>query len=259
MEKVNEVFFSEKGLTSTSASHLADLAQKTVLGNEAKLKNMSFITTKVDIVGSLSESGKTVSLGYDEKGLSEVKGLLEEIAEMNAFCAWMREAIKAKEREIQQINRCSFDEWCQLFGYPVIEKTELPKEIRAEDLIAEMNVKERNRYFTLEAIAATIGKYIHPGGKFSDAREELLTKTMKPYTADGIGKDTLIYSHTASVSQEKVEEVFFELQKIHRQNERELNRIKFALKRESDRLNLESQQKYKSELDKASLQYKRMF
>lgn len=190
MEKVNEVFFSEKGLTSTSASHLADLAQKTVLGNEAKLKNMSFITTKVDIVGSLSESGKTVSLGYDEKGLSEVKGLLEEIAEMNAFCAWMREAIKAKEREIQQINRCSFDEWCQLFGYPVIEKTELPKEIRAEDLIAEMNVKERNRYFTLEAIAATIGKYIHPGGKFSDAREELLTKTMKPYTADGITSST---------------------------------------------------------------------
>lgn len=170
---------------------------------------------------------------------------------MNAFCAWMREAIKA--------NRCSFDEWCQSFGYPVIEKTELPKEIRAEDLIAEMNVKERNRYFTLEAIAATIGKYIHPGGKFSDAREELLTKTMKPYTADGTGKDTLIYSHTASVSQEKVEEVFFELQKIHRQNERELNRIKFALKRESDRLNLESQQKYKSELEKASLQYKRMF
>ena len=233
MEKVNEVFFSEKGLTSTSASHLADLAQKTVLGNEAKLKNMSFITTKVDIVGSLSESGKTVSLGYDEKGLSEVKGLLEEIAEMNAFlCLECCEAIKAKEREIQQINRCSFDEWCQLFGYPVIEKTELPKEIRAEDLIAEMNVKERNRYFTLEAIAATIGKYIHPGGKFSDAREELLTKTMKPYTADGIGKrDTLIYSHTASVSQEKVEEVFFELQKIHRQNERELNRIKFALEK----------------------------
>ena len=259
MEKVNEVFFSEKGLTSTSASHLAYLAQETVLSNEAKLKNMSFITTKVDIVGSLSESGKTVSLGYDEKGLSEVKGLLEEIAEMNAFCAWMREAIKAKEREIQQVNRCSFDEWCQSFGYPVIEKTELPKEIRAEDLIAEMNVKERNRYFTLEAIAATIGKYIHPGGKFSDAREELLTKTMKPYTADGTGKDTLIYSHTASVSQEKVEEVFFELQKIHRQNERELNRIKFALKRESERLNLESQQKYKSKLDKASLQYKRMF
>lgn len=33
---------------------------------------MSFITTKVDIVGSLSESGKTVSQGYDEKNLSDI-------------------------------------------------------------------------------------------------------------------------------------------------------------------------------------------
>lgn len=79
MEKVNEVFFSEKGLTSTSASHLADLAQETVLSNEAKLKNMSFITTKVGIVGSLSESGKTVSLGYDEKGLLKLRGCLKKL------------------------------------------------------------------------------------------------------------------------------------------------------------------------------------
>ena len=55
MEKVSEVFFSEHGLTSTSASHLADLAQEVIAGNEAKLKNMTFLTTKVDIVGSRSE------------------------------------------------------------------------------------------------------------------------------------------------------------------------------------------------------------
>ena len=60
MEKVSEVFFSEHGLTSTSASHLADLAQEVIAGNEAKLKNMTFVTTKVDIVGSASESGKTM-------------------------------------------------------------------------------------------------------------------------------------------------------------------------------------------------------
>ena len=48
MEKVSEIFFSEHGLTSTSASHLADLAQEVIAGNEAKLKNMTFVTTKVD-------------------------------------------------------------------------------------------------------------------------------------------------------------------------------------------------------------------
>ena len=40
MGKINEVFFSEHGLTSTSASHLADLAQEVIAGNETKLKNM---------------------------------------------------------------------------------------------------------------------------------------------------------------------------------------------------------------------------
>ncbi len=259
MEKANEIFFSDKGLTSTSASHLADLAQETILGNEAKLKNMSFITTKVDIVGSLSESGKTVSIGYDEERLSEIKGLLEEIAEMNAFCAWMREAIKAKEKEIKQVNNCSFDDWCRLFGYPAVEQPESPKEIRMEDMIAEMNIKERNRYFQLEAVAATIGKSIHPGGTFSNAREELLNKMMKPYSTDGNGKDTLIYSHTSSVKPDKVENLFFELQKWHRQNERELNRIKFSLKREADRLNLEAHQRYKSEVERASLEFRQMF
>ena len=259
MEKVSEVFFSEHGLTSTSASHLADLAQEVIAGNEAKLKNMTFVTTKVDIVGSASESGKTVCVGYDENMLNQVRPHLEEIASMNAFCAWLREAVKAKDKELKQAANFTFEEWCTLQGIEIPSNPSYPKETTATDIIAQMNIKERNRYLQLEAIAATIGKYIHPGGKFSDAREELLTKTMKPYTADGTGKDTLIYSHTASVSQEKVEEVFFELQKIHRQNERELNRIKFALKRESDRLNLESQQKYKSELEKASLQYKRMF
>ena len=79
MEKVSEVFFSEHGLTSTSASHLADLA------NEAKLKNMTFVTTKVDIVGSTSESGKTVCVGYDEDMLSLVRPLLKDIVSMNTF------------------------------------------------------------------------------------------------------------------------------------------------------------------------------
>ena len=82
---------------------------------------------------------------------------------------------------------------------------------------------------------------------------------MKPCEADGDGKDTLIYSYIPSVSQEKVEEVFFELQKLHRQNERELNRIKFALKKEADLLNMQAQQKYRSEVAESSTYFQQMF
>ena len=66
MNAIDEIFFDNHRLTSTSASHLADLAQEVIFGNEAKLKNMTFVTTKVDIVTSASESGKTICVGYDE-------------------------------------------------------------------------------------------------------------------------------------------------------------------------------------------------
>ena len=250
MEKVNEVFFNEHGLTSTSASHLADLAQEVIAGNEAKLKNMTFVTTKVDIVGSASESGKTVCVGYDENMLNQVRPLLEDMATMNAFCAWMREAVRAKDKELKRVAALTFEEWCTLQGVEIPFTPLCPKETTTTDVVAQMNIKERNRYLQLEAVAATIGKYIHPGGPFSLAREELQNGIMKPYSTKGNGKDTLIYAHTPSVAPQKVEDVFFELQKWHRQNELELNKMKFAFKKQAEKQTLENTHQFKQELER---------
>ena len=79
MKKVNEVFFGKHGQTSTSANHLANIAQEKIVSNEAKLKNLNFVTTTVDIVGSPENSGKVINKGYDETRLSEVRGLLSEL------------------------------------------------------------------------------------------------------------------------------------------------------------------------------------
>lgn len=51
MEKFDEIYFSDHGLTSTSASHLADIAQEVVAADEAMLRNMTFVTATLDIVG----------------------------------------------------------------------------------------------------------------------------------------------------------------------------------------------------------------
>ena len=259
MEKINEVFFSEHGLTSTSASHLADLAQEVIAGNETKLKNMTFVTTKVDIVGSASESGKTICVCYDGNMLDQVRPLLEEMALMNAFCAWMREAVKAKDKELKQVVNFTFEEWCTLQGVEIPSSPSYPKETTEADIIAQMNIKERNRYLQLEAVAATIGKYIHPGGQFSSAREELQNGIMKPYSTDGNGKDTLIYAHVPSVEPQKVEEVFFELQKWHRQNERELNKMKFAIKKQAEKKTLEDIQQFKQALEQEKQRHMQLF
>ena len=86
MQKKNEVFFGKHGITSTSANHLANIAKELIADNEAKLNNLTFVTTTIDIVGSTA-SDKTISRGYTEERLNEVRRLIEEIGSMHAFCA----------------------------------------------------------------------------------------------------------------------------------------------------------------------------
>lgn len=166
------------------------------------------------------------------------------------FCAWMREAVKAKDKELKQVANFTFEEWCTLQGVEIPSSPSYPKETMEADIIAQMNIKERNRYLQLEAIAATIGKYIHPGGQFSSAREELQNGIMTPYSTDGNGKDTLIYAHVPSVDPQKVEDVFFELQKWHRQNEWELNKMKFTIKKQAEKQTLENTHQFKQKLER---------
>lgn len=108
-----------------------------------------------------------------------------------------------------------------------------------------MTIKERNEYFHLEATAATIGKYIHKDGIYSKAREELHTRLMKPYSTEGTGEQMLIYAHTPSIDQQRVDDLFFDLQKWHRSNEQQLNRIKYNIRRKVAQLNLERSQEYR--------------
>ena len=257
MKKVNEVFFGEHGLTSTSANHLANIAQEKIVSNEAQLKNLNFVTTTVDIVGAPADSGKVINKGYDEAQLGEIRGLMSEIADMNAFCAWIREAIRTKETELNSIAAKSYEDWLEENGLE--NKRPIPEpDATTDDIMAEMTVKERNEYFLLEAVAATIGKYIHKDGIYSNARQELHNRLMKPYSTEGTGKETLIYQHTPSIDQQKVDDLFFELQKWHRSNESRLNRIKYNIRRKVAQRNLEQSQQYRSEMEEYNIKFREL-
>ena len=230
MQKINEVFFAEHGLTSTSANHLANLAKELIAANEAKLNNLSFVTTKIDIVGSQNQEGKTITQGVDETFLKTVRPLLEKIAEYHAFCAWIREAVKAKEDEQNRIRNLPFSEWLHNNNIS-LDMPDLSSDIDFDDIFETFNIRERNEYYYLQAVASTIGKYIHKKGSISAARAKLQEIRIKPYSAEGTGKDTIIYSNCPSVEEEKVDEVFLDLQKWHRTVEQHLNQIKYSIQR----------------------------
>lgn len=50
MKEINRVFFGEKGITSTSANHLANLAKECMESNRRALEGVGFITSTVRLL-----------------------------------------------------------------------------------------------------------------------------------------------------------------------------------------------------------------
>ena len=247
----NKVFFSDNGLTSTSANHVANLAKEYVQNIEKDLNNTSFINTSVSIIDSNNDV--TISIGKDTKFLELIENKLNKISEAKSLIAWLREALKAKENLQAELNRLSFPDWVKqeknetLPDYP-----ERGNYMTEDDYYASLNIKDRNRYYMLETQAAVYGKYIHPSGAFSKAREELSDKLNKPHEVKEDGRDTIIYNYSPSVEQNKIEELFFKLQKDYRQAQAQLNGMKHECELALSENRISIDNAYKEELEKYS-------
>ena len=244
MEQKIPNFFGEKGMTSTSANHLANIAKEVIQDKEAELAALQFYTKSVELFGS---EKKVLQHGYTD--LKRIKTLIEDTAKMYAFCAWAREAIKRKDAMLQQLETMGNIEYCQLMGIelPVVPQPKEPP--TAETFLDEMTVKERNEYYTVEAYAATYGKHIHPDGDVSSARASLLHYSKNPSEVHGNGRDAMVYTHEPSVSTEELDKTFFELQSNYREIEARLNNTKAHIQNDIKQRTLEQQNAYEAELE----------
>lgn len=242
------VFFAkegEKGLNLTSAAHLCALASQVKAQEEAKLKNISFINTYLSIVGNDGES--QTGIGIDSSELEDIPEMLSTIEKMNAFISWFAEARKALENYKRECNGVSIEEWAEMVGiempeYPNNESLQIPMS-SLEDMIAELNIKERQEYLALEARSAVLGKFIHPDQPYERARSVMHDIEAKPYETRGSGRDTLIYRYETSLGSEEVDEMFNKLQAEYRRTEQALNHMKADLRKKLEARNLEETQK----------------
>lgn len=241
------IFFGEKGLTSTSANHLANMAKEYVRKEEIEITNISFINEDVTLVGGST----THNLKVGVSSLEDIPAKLNKIALANSLIAWLREAIKAKQKMQEGIRTLSLEQFC------VIHNIEYPSAPTPEDSITEeeyyrnLPIATRNRYFQLEAMCATLGKYIHPSGSLAEQREVLIKALSNPTKVSGNGRDTLIYKYTQSVSTESINNLFYALQEAHREAQKALNSIKF----EAEKAVLESQTQCNAKYKEAISEY----
>lgn len=260
MEKIKDmVFFANENtegvkLSSTSANHIANLAKEYIQGVETQLNNICFFNAEVALVGSVG-GASTIQTGGTSEVLNDLQSLLEGVAQAKSLIAWLREGIKAKENLMRGLQTISLEDWCEENGI-VKPKTPNYGHVLTEiEYYASLPIKERNRYYQLETEAAVFGKYIHPDGHLSNARKELKDKLQHPHKVDGRGRDALIYTYTPTVDVAEVDNVFFELQKKHREIQAQLNAMKYsceqAINESTNKVNTEymaASQKYQAEL-----------
>lgn len=226
---MNNVYFANEGMTSSTANFYANIAKELQKAAAERLDNVKFFQTSVAVIGSNEKqlmSGGTRDLAF-------VTSDLQLIASMNAFCAWVREAIKEKEAQQGVINRTDIEDWLKSNGIEIPVAPEYPRDpisVSEESVINSWDINKRNKYLRLEAFAATYGKYIHPDGAYSKARKKAHTALNNPITKEGTGRDMVLYYTEPSVAIEDVDGLFLALQSEYRGYEKELNQMKAEIK-----------------------------
>lgn len=220
MEK-DKIFFGEQGLTSTSANYISNQAKNSYMLLQMALNEIVFYTTTVKLLNSSDVN----LLKEGVKDVSDVPQILKDIAAMRSLVSWLREGIQAKERLIKEAQDGDYE----YYDIVVPEAPKRDEYITSDDVIAEFNIKQRNRYYYLEAFCVTIGQYIHPGGVYATERDQLQKIIHEPNTVSGSGRDALLYSRKPSLNPQEVEDTFMGLQQTYREYQAELNSIKHEI------------------------------
>ena len=244
MKEKNKIFFGTKGITSTSANHIANIAKEVMEESRALLENITFVNCNVGLISS--DVSRLTEKGYDTDELGNIVLSINKVAECNALIAYLREAIKAKEGELEYIEGISTSKFLKIKGIEIVDprSSHSLDFMTEDDAIALLSQQERIRYLILEATAAAIGNRIHPGKSFAEARRKLELKRKEPIKLVGSGSDALVYTYSPSADVDEVNETFMQLQSAHRTANKQLNSLKFKVKQIMDDHNLKAKREY---------------
>lgn len=216
-------YFGEIGITSTHANTIANRLKHLYESVENELNSINFVQTKFGLIGTPEENYSIAKEAKTDCNIEDLISRLELITECKSFIAFLREAIKAKETLASEIDHYMSEE---------LEALKSPKceaAITEEDILAEMSVKDREHYLSLETRAAVYGKFIHPDNAFDKAIKDIEKAIANPRHVEYNGANTIIELQQSTVSLDTINSVYMGLQNEHRKSESELNGIKHSI------------------------------
>lgn len=221
-------FFGENGITSTSANHVANLAKEAVRQYQEKLAAVTFYDETIGLIGNKEQT--KIHSGLDIANLLAFPKILDTISKAHSLIAFLREAIKEKERKEKEAAEWTDKEEAERLRKKGAEIM-LSKPVReayptVESIKQSWSVGEQEKFLSLEAEAAALGKFIHEDGFLSNARIDMMRKIENPSSVKLNGSDTIIHRYVPTVPFKDVDDMFNSLQARYRSIQAELNGMK---------------------------------
>lgn len=246
------IFLGERGVTSTSANYVANVAKEMIRHEQEALDSLDFVTTTVTDDIGMTAGGLIAKHGDKLEALLQIPAKLERVAKMKMLIGWLREGIKAKEELIAKVEgmrdhevgrklhlleplevTCEGDdEQREMDALGEYKYFLIRREPTEEEFRKQLPQADQRKIQMLQSRAAAMGKFIHEKGAFGLARKRAIECEHAPLQIEkgGMGKASLFYSHQLAVSKERIDEVYFEMQNAYREVQQELNALLFKAK-----------------------------
>lgn len=219
----NDIYFGNAGLTSASASHVSAMANVMAQDIKERIKGLRLYKKFIRVIGE-----DEVCVEERNDTLSNIENDLDKISKANALIAWLREAIKEREKCIDQINNVTISDFCRMKGIELGQEPTCPKlpSVNFEDmhtiLEAGLTVKEYNRFLELNSTLAVYGEIIHERGIITLQKKRLQEIAKNPVEVQAGGRDTIITRYEAD-SVESLDATYTALQAKYRKLQAEKN------------------------------------
>ena len=223
----NDIYFGEEGMTSTSAQHVSAMANVMVQDVKQHLMGLRLYEKSIRVIGDVECKVEEVN-----NTLPEISEGVKQICKANALIAWLREAVKEREKAQQYVQDMTLDKWMELEG---IEKPTSPvppmiPKINFQDyntiLETGLTVKEYNRFVELNSALAVYGEMIHDKGLLTRQKNELARIMQNPTEVKESGRDTIITTYKVDVNiGTDLDKLYTELQSEYRKLQAEKNGI----------------------------------
>lgn len=109
--KQDNIYFGPAGMTSASANHVANMAKESIREIADTLDAVTFYNATVCLLSG--GRPQQCAIGSSREDLDKVPRSLQAIGEAHALIAWLREAIKARERLLQEVKNMTLEDYCR--------------------------------------------------------------------------------------------------------------------------------------------------